>query len=100
MPNIDNKATTAGRQARLGFRLTHRQEQLIRRAAEATHKNVTDFVLDSACTAAEQALLDRRLFLVDEASWQRFQAILERPAEAKPGLRKLLETPPPWEQEL
>jgi hypothetical protein len=37
-----------------------RQRALIRQAAAVTGKTVTELVLDSACMAAEQALLDRR----------------------------------------
>jgi hypothetical protein len=37
---------------------------LLRRAAEADHKTLTNFILASACLAAEQTLLDQRLFMV------------------------------------
>ncbi|WP_226944576.1 DUF1778 domain-containing protein [Pseudomonas sp. FME51] len=34
------------RSARLGLRATPEQEALLRRAAEVTHKSLTDFILD------------------------------------------------------
>nr|MBS0020973.1 DUF1778 domain-containing protein [Gammaproteobacteria bacterium] len=99
MAHLNTKHGPAERSARLGLRATPQQEALIRRAAEVTNKSVTEFVLDSACEAAEHALLDRRLFLVDEDQWEAFQEALDRPAEAKPRLRKLMQTPVPWECE-
>ncbi len=54
-------------------------------------------MLESACRAAEETLLDQRLFLVDEEHLRAFQEVLERPAELKPRLRELLHRPSPWE---
>ena len=51
-------SSPAARSARLGLRATPEQEAVLRRAAEVAHKSLTDFVLDSACLAAEQTLLD------------------------------------------
>lgn len=78
------------REARLNIRTTAKQDALIRLAAQATNKTVTDFVLDSASIAAEQILADRRWFLLDDAAWVAFQDSLERPAVVKPRLRELL----------
>jgi uncharacterized protein (DUF1778 family) len=57
-------ASPPARSARLGLRARPEQEAVLRRAAEVSHKSLTDFILDSACLAAEQALLDQRLFMV------------------------------------
>lgn len=56
--------SASSRAARLGLRATLEQETVLRRAAAASHKSLTDFILDSACQAAEQTLLDQRLFMV------------------------------------
>jgi uncharacterized protein (DUF1778 family) len=85
------------RSARIGLRATAEQEVIIRRAAEVSRKSLTEFVLESVCAAAEETLLDQRLFLVDEEHWRAFQEVLERPAELKPRLRELLHSPSPWE---
>lgn len=83
---------------RLNFRLNPLQDSLIRRAAVVTQKSVSEFVLQSACIAAEHAILDQRLFLLDEENWNKFQEELERPAVVKPGLKRLLEEESPWDQ--
>ncbi len=79
------------RDARLNLRATPKQDALIRLAAQATSKTVTDFVLDSASNAAEQILADRRWFMLDDDAWTAFEDLLERPAVLKPRLKKLLE---------
>jgi uncharacterized protein (DUF1778 family) len=84
------------RSARLGLRATPYQEAVLRRAAEATHKSMTDFILDSACQAAEQALLDQRLFLISDQSAQALLELLDRPVQVNDGLADLFSRPAPW----
>jgi len=89
-------ATTATRSARLGLRATPEQEAVLRRAADVAHKSLTDFVLESACQAAEQTLLDQRLFMVSGSQYQALLDLLERPAQDNAGLRELFARPSPW----
>ena len=88
---------TATRSARLGLRATPEQEAVLRRAAEVAHKSLTDFILDSACQAAEQTLLDQRLFMVSGTQYQALLELLERPERSNKGLRDLLARKAPWE---
>ncbi len=81
-----------GREERIYVRATASQRQALEQAAEATGKTLTAFVLDAACIEAERALIDRRLFQMDDAQWNRFTTILERPVAKKPRLRRLLTT--------
>jgi uncharacterized protein (DUF1778 family) len=91
------RTARAPRSARLGLRDTPEQERVLRRAAEVAHKSLTDFILDSACQAAEQALLDQRLFLVYGVEYQALLELLDRPAQDNPGLRDLFYRADPWE---
>lgn len=84
------------KRARLGLRTTPQQETLIRRAAARTRKSVTEFILDSTCVAAEQALLEQCYFPVGSREWNAFQAALDRPPRVKPDLKRLLKTKAPW----
>ena len=88
--------TAATRTARLGLRTTPQQEAVLRRAAEVSHKSMTDFILDSAYQAAEQALLDQRLFLVSGSQSQALLDLLDRPAQDNPGLKDLFSRRAPW----
>ena len=88
--------TVATRTARLGLRTTPQQEAVLRRAAEVSHKSMTDFILDSACQAAEQTLLDQRLFLVTGSQSQALLALLDRPVQDNDGLKDLFSRRAPW----
>ncbi|GIX36356.1 MAG: hypothetical protein KatS3mg126_2135 [Lysobacteraceae bacterium] len=95
MPAI--ASSPAARTARLGLRATPEQEAVLRRAAEVAHKSLTDFILDSACLAAEQTLLDQRLFMVPGSQYQALMDLLERPEQANDGLRDLFARKAPWD---
>lgn len=87
----------ASRSARLGLRATPEQETVLRRAAEIAHKSLTDFILDSACQAAETTLLDQRLFMVSDSQYQTLLDLLDRPAQDNTGLKDLFSRPAPWD---
>lgn len=78
---------------RLELRASLHQTQIIKDAANATSKTVTAFVLDAATLEAQRTLADRRIFRLDPERWNRFVRALERPAKAKPRLRKLMRQP-------
>ncbi len=98
MENIVENRKIRPRTARFGLRATVQQESLIRAAAETTGSSVTQFVLSSACEAAENALANQKHFFVDETQWRAFLEALERPAETKPRLSKLMRSQSPWEK--
>lgn len=90
-------SSSSARSARFGLRATPEQEIVLRRAAEVAHKSLTDFILDSACLAAEQTLLDQRLFMVSGGQYQAFMDLLEQPEQVNEGLRDLFSRKAPWE---
>ncbi len=92
-------ATTKPRAARLGLRATLEQEAVLRRAAEVAHKSLTDFVLDAACQAAEQTLLDQRLFMVSGSQYRALLDMLDRPESDNAGLADLFSRRPVWARE-
>jgi uncharacterized protein (DUF1778 family) len=91
-----SKVTASTRSARLGLRATPQQEAVLRRAAEVVHKSMTDFILDSAYQAAQQTLLDQRLFVVDQNQAHSLLQLLDRPEQENLGLRDVLSRPLPW----
>lgn len=92
-----NGPTRAAVSARLGLRVTPEQEAVLRRAAEVAQKSLTDFILDSACMAAEQTLMDQRLFMVSNSQYQALMDRLDRAAQANEGLRELFARKVPWD---
>ena len=89
--------SSSPRSARLGLRATPEQEAVLRRAADVAHKSLTDFILDSACQAAEQTLLDQRLFIVSGSQYQTLIDLLEQPEQTNKGLRDLFSRKAPWD---
>lgn len=75
---------------RIDIRTTIAAKLLLQQAAAASHKNVSEFLLENGLLAAEQTLADRRLFVLDDEQWQAFQSALDRPTQEKLRLKKLL----------
>ena len=84
------------RSARLGLRATPEQETVLRRAAEVAHKSLTDFILDAAYQAAEQTLLDQRLFMVSGSQYQALLDMLDRPESDNSVLAHLFSRESVW----
>ncbi len=82
----------------INIRAQRRQRDLIDRAAQAIRKTRTEFMLDSACRAAEDTLLDQRMFLLDEERHAKFVAALEAPPKPNHKLKQLLSRKAPWER--
>jgi uncharacterized protein (DUF1778 family) len=82
----------------INIRARRRQKDLIDRAAQATGKSVTEFMLESACKAAESALLDQRFFQLDDQQFERFMELLDAPPQPNAKLRALLSRKAPWDK--
>lgn len=78
---------------RIDVRTSRSAKLLLQEAARTCHKNVSEFLLDAGITAANQALADRKHFVLDDEKWAEFEKVLDRPVHDKPKLRKLLTTP-------
>ena len=84
---LTSRRETRGK--RFNVRATASQDSLIRTVARIRNVNVTDFILESACKQAEQELADQTQFPLPPAKWNEFLRRLDRPPQAKPGLRRL-----------
>jgi uncharacterized protein (DUF1778 family) len=82
--------------ATISMRIPPETRDLIDRAAKATGRTRTDFMLETARKAAEEALLDQRFFFFDTAEYAAFRQALDAPPRDLPELRKLLTAPAPW----
>lgn len=95
-PQSDARADRSARDARINLRVSKNQAALIRGAAEAQDKSITEFVVASAAVAAEQILADRRWFRLDDSAWESFEALLDRPAVFKPRLSESMNAKDPF----
>lgn len=83
----------------LNLRVLPDVRDLIDRGAHALGKNRTDFILEAAKRAAEEALLERSLLTVSPEAYGEFLARLDEPAHPNERLRRAMQTLPPWEAE-
>jgi uncharacterized protein (DUF1778 family) len=85
-----------GRGETINLRASRRQKALIDQAAGAVGRSRSDFMLGAACREAEEVLLDRRYFVLSEQAFREFSAMLDRPPQDNPKLRRLFERKAPW----
>jgi len=90
-------STSQNKIAPINIRALKEQRALIDKAASSLNKTRSDFMLEVACQAAENVLLDQRLFLVDDEAFNSFQAQLDAPVADNERLHYLLNRNSPWE---
>ena len=89
--------TSAEERSLINLRVTAHDRRLIDRAAAMTGKNRSEFMLEAARSAAEEAVLDKALFHVNAKQMGELLKFLDTPASANPRLKKLMRTKAPWE---
>lgn len=92
-----NTATEVKRET-LNIRIKPHERSLIDRAAKSRGKNRTDFILDAARVAAEDALLDQVVMTVSAQAYKQFVDRLDLPPKPNTRLSKTMNTPAPWER--
>jgi uncharacterized protein (DUF1778 family) len=90
------KSPAAPRRDTLNLRIKPQERGLIDRAAALTGKTRTHFVLEAARHAAEEALLDRTVFVVSPEAYATFLTRLDEPPKPNDRLRRTMQTVPPW----
>lgn len=80
----------------LTFRVDSTTLETIRHAARLRGKSVTSFVTDVAFSAAQQEILDQRLFSVSDEAFDEIEALLAEPAKADEALVKLFRSEREW----
>jgi uncharacterized protein (DUF1778 family) len=81
------------RTEKLDLRLTAQAKRALQSAAEASHKTLSDFVLESALARADSVLAERQVFRLDDKRWKAFMTALDAPPKARPRLARLLDEP-------
>lgn len=90
-------STTANRETTINLRAPGAQRALIDQAAHLAGKSRTDFMLEAACEKAQRVLLDRTVFALDTAGFQRFTELLDAPLDERTALTRLLSRRAAWE---
>jgi uncharacterized protein (DUF1778 family) len=96
MPTSSPTGTTPDKATRaVSLRVREDIRDLIDRAAEVQGRSRSDFMIDAARRAAEEALLDRTLVRVDRQTFEHFLAVLDQPPAGE-GVDRLMRAPSPW----
>ncbi len=91
-------ATASPKRETLNIRIKPEERGLIDRAAQSQGKNRTDFILDAARLAAEEALLSQVVLTVSPEAYAQFLARLDQQPDPNERLRKTMQTPAPWDE--
>ena len=81
------------RSEKIDLRVTPSIKQKLYRAAAAAQRSVSEFVLESALSHADETLSDRQHFGLNAEQWTAFMAALDAPARIHPRLKRLLNEP-------
>jgi len=87
------------RTEKLDLRLSKSAKQTLQAAATASRKSVSEFVLETALSEAEERLADRTVFTLDEKHWEAFIAALDAPPRRHPRLERLFREPSVFDAE-
>jgi uncharacterized protein (DUF1778 family) len=85
------------RNVTINIRAKQNQRDLIDRAAEVQGKSRSEFMLESAYQKAQDVLLDRSFFGLDDLKFKQFLALLDAPPARNEKLHTLLTTKSPWD---
>nr|WP_298059564.1 DUF1778 domain-containing protein [uncultured Halomonas sp.] len=80
----------------LNMRVESRKRALIDRAVAELGGDRTSFVIDAACKRAEEVLLDRRVYMLDDEAFDFFERAIEQPVQENACLQNLLNREPTW----
>ena len=90
--------TASSKRETLNIRIKPDERGLIDRAAKSQGKNRTDFILDAARLAAEDALISQVVLNVSPEAYEQFVARLDMQPQPSPQLRKTMGRPAPWDE--
>ena len=82
----------------INFRAPAAKQALIDHAVEVSGTSRTEFILDAVCEKAREVLADQTRFALSRQDLQRFNALLDAPLTNNAAIRRLLDSPAPWER--
>lgn len=88
-------ATKAGL---VNLRMSPQDRAVIDQAARSAGKTRTEFMIEAARRAAQEALLDTTFVAVNGDTFTRFKAMLDAPPQPNTRLRELMSLKPAWER--
>ncbi|MEG4022881.1 DUF1778 domain-containing protein [Microcoleus sp. S13C4] len=96
-PPASEGSVSQNRDVTINIRAKPNQRALIDRAAQLQGKSRSEFMLESAYQKAQDVILDRCFFGLDELKFKQFLALLDAPPTPNQNLNALLKTKSPWD---
>lgn len=93
MPVRPAHAKRQTRSEKLDLRLTAQDKRILQEAATTERRSVTEFVLHSALTRAEDVLAEQRAIRLNAEQWKAFIEALDSPPQRHVRLERLLKEP-------
>jgi uncharacterized protein (DUF1778 family) len=81
------------RSEKLDIRITPEAKRLLQDAARERHTTISQFVLDTALSAASEVLAERNRIGLTAEQWEAFTAALDAPPRQHPRMKRLLNEP-------
>jgi uncharacterized protein (DUF1778 family) len=91
------KTKVAATRGIVNVRMAAEDRNIIDRAAKLAGKTRTEFMIEAARRAAQEALLESSLVVVDGKTFERFRKIFDAPAKPNERLQRLMNLKAPWE---
>jgi uncharacterized protein (DUF1778 family) len=95
---MTDRSPSSAKRDTLNLRIKPEDRSMIERAAQVRGKTRTDFVLDAARAAAEEALLEQAVIRVAPEAYAAFLERLDAPVQSNERLRKTLRSKAPWDK--
>ena len=96
-PPASEESVSQTRDVTINIRVQPNQRALIDHAAHLQGKSRSEFMLESAYQKAQDILLDRCFFGLDEIKFKQFLALLDAPPTSNQKLNALIKTKSPWD---
>jgi uncharacterized protein (DUF1778 family) len=90
------RAPRPAKRQTINLRIKAEECGLIDLAAKTLGKSRAAFILESACRAADHALLDRTILAISPKAYAEFTVRLDAPPKPNARLRRSLKTSAPW----
>jgi len=78
---------------KIDIRLTPNAKNLLQAAARESHTTISQFVINTALSAASEVLAERNRIGLNAEQWTAFMAALDAPPRRHPRMQRLLNEP-------
>jgi uncharacterized protein (DUF1778 family) len=81
------------RSDKIDIRISPAAKRILQEAARERHTTISQFVIDSALSTAQDVLAERARIALDTPQWEAFVTALDAPTERHPRMERLLKEP-------